>query len=174
MKHTKIPLNNYNSITYNDIYYEGNINVPFSWEYKPGLSKVTNQNYDTNHATKLVLQPPPFSSSKSDYHRFRDEEKDIPVDLCAVQSTLLRISSFKLESKYQKEEDPFVEAYKNCTKSPFIVQGQNRDQKNNGFNWPSLRKYVHILSCKYTNDVISHKGVYAKKDVRFRFHAVNA
>ncbi|CAJ2675315.1 unnamed protein product [Trifolium pratense] len=165
MKHTKIPFINDYNITYNnDIYYEGNINVPFSWEYKPGLSKVTNPNYyDTNHATKLVLQPPPCSLSKSDHHRFRDEEKYIPVDLCAVQSTLLRLSSFKLESKYQKEEDPFVEAYKNCTKSPFIVQGQHRDQKNNGFNWPSLRKYMHILSCKYSNDVISHKSVYARK-----------
>ncbi|KAK2452661.1 hypothetical protein P8452_00383 [Trifolium repens] len=164
MKHTKIPFNNNYTITYNDIYYEGKINVPFSWEYKPGLSKVTTpNNYHTNHATstKLVLQPPPCSLSKSHHHRFRDEEKHIPVDLCAVQSTLLRISSFKLESKYQKEEDPFVEAYKNCTKSPFIVQEQNRDKKNNGFNWPSLRKYMHILSCKYSNDVISHKDVCA-------------
>lgn len=107
-----------------------------------------------------MLQPPPCSLSKNVHRRLRvEEEEQIPVDLCAIQS--IRISSFKMESRIQEEDDPFVEAYKKCTKSPFIVQGPSRDQKINRFNWPSLRKYMHILSCKYSNDVISHKGVYA-------------
>lgn len=160
MKHTNIQI--HNNYTYNDIHYEENVNVPFSWEYKPGLAKVTNHNYEKNHATKLVLQPPPCSLSKNVHHRLRvEEEKQIHVDLCAIQS--IRIRSFKMESRMQKEDDPFVEACKKCTKSPFIVQGSSRDQnqKINRFNWPSLRKYMHILSCKYSNDVISHKAVYA-------------
>lgn len=156
MKHTKTKINNI--YTYNnDIYDEGNINVPFSWEHKPGLSKVTHQNYDT----KLVLKPPPCSLSKNG-HRFRVEEKHIPIDLCTIQCTLHKINSFKMESRYQKElEDPFVEAYKKCTKSPFInLQEPTREQKNNGSNW-SIRKYMHFLSCKHSCDVINHKDVYA-------------
>lgn len=162
MKYSKTPINNH-TITYDEIYYEGKVKVPFSWEYKPGFPKVNHQNFDTNHDTKLVLQPPPCSLSKKLPHR--DEE-----NLCVVQRTLRRASSFKMESRSQKDEDPFVEAYKKCTKSPFIVeaykkctkspflvQGKNRDQKNNWFNF---RKYMHFLSCKYCDDVINHRVVY--------------
>lgn len=163
------------------VYYEGTIiNVPFSWEYKPGLSKVTTHHHATKHAnattTKLVLQPPPCSlygitgSSRSDHNT-----QNIPLGLCAFQSTLLRInSSFRMESTHHHhkvEEDPFVEAYKKCTKSPFIDNLQQRPsskgdeyQKNNNGSWPSIRKYMHILSCKYSgDDVIGRKAVHTYK-----------
>ncbi|ESW32944.1 hypothetical protein PHAVU_001G030900 [Phaseolus vulgaris] len=120
---------------------ENMVNVPFSWEHKPGLSKVTTHGLN---GSSLVLQPPPCSSSD---HRHKVEESQI---LCAVQ-TSLRISSFRMET--QKEEDPFVEAYKKCTQSPFIHQQSSRVQKNIR-SWPTIRKYVNILSCKHSNDVL--------------------
>lgn len=122
---------------------ENIVNVPFSWEHKPGLSKVTAHG---QNGSGLVLQPPPCSSS-SDHRQKLEEESQI---LCAVQ-TSLRISSFRMET--QKEEDPFVEAYKKCTQSPFIHQHSNRVQKNLR-SWPTIRKYVNILSCKHSNDVL--------------------
>lgn len=157
MKYTKTPINNKYTITYDESYYEGNIKVPFSWEYKPGFPKVNHHNFDTNHDTKLVLQPPPCSLSKTFPHR--DGEKQIPVDLSAIQRTLLRVSSFKMKSRSQKNEDPFVEAYKKCTNIPFIVQGQNRDQKSNHSSWFNFRKHMHFLSCKYSDDVSNHRVV---------------
>jgi len=131
---------NNNNYGYND--EENIVNVPFSWEHKPGLSKVSAHGHN---GSGLVLQPPPCSSL--DHRHKVEEESQI---LCAVQSSL-RISSFRMET--QKEEDPFVEAYKKCTQSPFIHQHSNRVQKNIR-SWPTLRKYVNILSCKHSNDVL--------------------
>lgn len=122
MEQNKTSINN-NYVHNNDVYYEGNINVPFSWEYKPGLSKINHQ-----HTTKLVLQPPP----------------------CPLGS---RSGGFRVE-----EEDPFVEAYKKCTKSPFILQRPSNKGKKNNNN--GLRKYMHILSCKYSVDVSGGKAAY--------------
>jgi len=118
------------------------VHVPFSWEHKPGLSKVTTHGHN---GSSLVLQPPPCSSS--DHRHKVEEESQI---LCAVQ-TSLRISSFRMET--QKEEDPFVEAYKKCTQSPFLHQHSSRVQKNIR-SWPTIRKYVNILSCKHSNDAL--------------------
>nr|KYP46203.1 hypothetical protein KK1_032195 [Cajanus cajan] len=155
MEHTNF--NNNNNISssssssgysYNDVHFceETIVNVPFSWEHKPGLSKVTNG----HNGASLVLQPPPCSSSGSgtDTHRHKVEEES--QILCAVQNSL-RISSFRIET--HKEEDPFVEAYKKCTQSPFIHQQSRRVQKSNR-SWPTIRKYIHILSCKHSNDVL--------------------
>ncbi|KAL2974176.1 hypothetical protein AAZX31_14G088900 [Glycine max] len=117
---------------YNDVHCEETIvNVPFSWEHKPGLSKVTTHGQT---GTSMVLQPPPCSSSGSGSdHRYKVEEES--QILRAVQ-TSLRISSFRMES--QKEEDPFVEAYKKCTQSPFIHEQSDRVQKNIR-SWPTIR-----------------------------------
>ena len=151
MKHTNYSTSNY---TYSDVYCQGSIiNVPFSWEYKPGLSKVNHHDYLSNNGTrgssKLVLQPPPCSSfgTRSD--------------------TSIRTSSFRIEGT-QKQEDPFVEAYKRCTKSPSMLQrctstSNSRGKKCNGSSWTSIRKYMHMLSCKYAGDVASGKVVYTCK-----------
>lgn len=141
---------------YNDVHCEETIvNVPFSWEHKPGLSKVTTHGQT---GTSMVLQPPPCSSSGSGSdHRYKVEEES--QILRAVQ-TSLRISSFRMES--QKEEDPFVEAYKKCTQSPFIHEQSDRVQKNIR-SWPTIRKYVNIFSCKHSDDVCGNKAVHTYK-----------
>ena len=133
----------------NDIYCQEHINVPFSWEYKPGLSKVTHQlsNNDTRRSN-LVLQPPPYRTRGN---KLRVEDTESPF-ICAVHPSSLRISSFRMENP--KEEDPFIEAYKKCTKSPSMLKRSRKSQKNNG-SWPSVLKYMHILSCKHVGDVIS-------------------
>ena len=144
---------------YNDVHCEETIvNVPFSWEHKPGLSKVTTHGH--HNGTSMVLQPPPCSSSSSgsgsDHKHKVEEESQI---LRAVQ-TSLRISSFRMES--QKEEDPFVEAYKKCTRSPFIHQQSNRVQKNIRSR-PNIWKYVNFFSCKHSDDVCGNKAVHTYK-----------
>ncbi|KAK7383251.1 hypothetical protein VNO78_28925 [Psophocarpus tetragonolobus] len=156
MEHTNY--NNITSYSANDVHCEDTIvNVPFSWEHKPGLSKATAHGHN---GTSLVLQPPPCSSSSGSGidHRHSKGEEDSQI-LCTGQ-TSLRISSFRIES--HKEEDPFVEAYKKCTQSPFIRQQSNRVQKNIR-SWPTIRKYVNILSCKHSDDVCAHKHVYNYK-----------
>ncbi|KAL2317865.1 hypothetical protein Fmac_031741 [Flemingia macrophylla] len=143
MEHTNY---NNNSYSCNDVHFceETIVNVPFSWEHKPGLSKVTNG----HNGASLVLQPPPCSSSGSGSDHKHKVEEDSQI-LCAVQNSL-RISSFRMDT--HKEEDPFVEAYKKCTQSPFIHQQSHRVQKSHR-SWPTIRKYMHILSCKHSNDV---------------------
>ncbi|KAG4953620.1 hypothetical protein JHK87_039214 [Glycine soja] len=161
MQQQQQPLHHHQFITmehtnYNDVHCEETIvNVPFSWEHKPGLSKVTTHGQT---GTSMVLQPPPCSSSGSGSdHRYKVEEES--QILRAVQ-TSLRISSFRMES--QKEEDPFVEAYKKCTQSPFIHEQSDRVQKNIR-SWPTIRKYVNIFSCKHSDDVCGNKAVHTYK-----------
>ncbi|OIV97677.1 hypothetical protein TanjilG_12434 [Lupinus angustifolius] len=140
MDFTKYNVNNY---TYNDVYYQQKvINIPFSWEHKPGFSKLTPQlsNNNTIRHTNFVLKPPP---SKTTIHKLQ----------CSVQpSTLIRVNSYPTGSL--KNNDPFIEAYKKCTSSPTMVQRSRKSEKYNG-SWPNVMKYLHILSCKYSTDVMS-------------------
>ncbi|CAL0305777.1 unnamed protein product [Lupinus luteus] len=148
MDFTKYNVNNY---TYNDVYYQQRvINVPFSWEYKPGFSKVTPElsNNNTLRRRNLVLKPPP---SKTTIQKLRVHDTlESPFVLCSVQPpSLMRVNSYPTGSL--KNEDPFIEAYKKCTSSPSMV---SKSEKCNGY-WPNIMKYLHILSCKYSTDVMS-------------------
>ncbi|RDY00729.1 hypothetical protein CR513_16052, partial [Mucuna pruriens] len=138
----------------NDVYFQEKVSVPFSWEYKPGLSKVTHQNNEAR-CRNLVLQPPPRSSSRTrrDNKKIRvEEEEGADFILCAVQSSSLGTRSFRLESQKQ---DPFVEAYKKCTQTPkdhFMHKRQSsKSNKNNG-SWPNIMRYMDIFSCKFCGD----------------------
>ncbi|KDP41584.1 hypothetical protein JCGZ_15991 [Jatropha curcas] len=82
------------------------VNVPFSWEHKPGVSKVTHQEI-TNlwHIRLKTLPPPPCPSSKSTTVSFDDPQ--LPFSLSATKG------SFK--NQFKEEADPFMVAYKKCT-----------------------------------------------------------
>ncbi|KAF1893872.1 hypothetical protein Lal_00002412 [Lupinus albus] len=145
MDFTKYNVDNY---TYNDVYFQQKvINVPFSWEYKPGFSKVTPELFNNNtiRHRNFVLQPPP---SKNTVHKLQvHDTTQGPFVLCSVQpSSLMRINSFPTKSL--KNDDPFIEAYKKCTSSP------SKSKKYNG-SWPNIMKYLHILSCKHSSHVMS-------------------
>nr|KYP39471.1 hypothetical protein KK1_039204 [Cajanus cajan] len=148
MEHTKYPLK--------DVYFQEKVSVPFSWEYKPGLSKVTRQNIDARDSN-LVLQPPPRSSSnigKNKQHIRVEDMEGANFILCAVKPSSLRIRSVQLE---RQKQDPFVEAYKKCTqtpKDPIMHKRSSKTHKNNGSS-PRIMKYLDIFSCKFSDDVMS-------------------
>lgn len=128
------------SYTYNEVYYSP-INVPFSWEYKPGLSKITHQRSRKDairHAAQFVLSPPPCSLTVPHRVREVEDEKQIPLILCSVQP----ITSFR---KDQKKDDPFLEAYKNCTQSPLKLARSRAGKRT--FNCSFIRKCMRVLSC---------------------------
>ncbi|KAK4274610.1 hypothetical protein QN277_017805 [Acacia crassicarpa] len=93
------------------------VNVPFSWEYRPGLSKAAplqrSKKDILRHTThQYELSPPPCSLTGPYSVRAvgdsRRQEAPPPI-LCTVQMK---------ENHRQKEDDPFLKAYRNCTQSP--------------------------------------------------------
>lgn len=89
-------------MSHKKLYSKGN--VPFSWEEKPGISKkICFQD----------VQPLPLHSVHED-SEFDDLGKIPPPPPCRVQPCSLRNASTKGS---RCEEDPFLEAYKECTKS---------------------------------------------------------
>ncbi|KAJ6675963.1 hypothetical protein OIU85_012054 [Salix viminalis] len=114
-------------------------NVPFSWEHKPGVSKVTHQEVrpvDTWHF-RLKLPPPPRASKST---RFPSDDN--------LQALSTPSSSFK--KGFRIQEDPFWRAYKKCTRSP--INGRlTRDGKADRGRPKTLRKNAgSSLSCKYS------------------------
>ncbi|KAL2489094.1 uncharacterized protein Fot_42428 [Forsythia ovata] len=111
----------------NKIYSHGNI--PFSWENKPGVSKVEQQ--DHTQMALHDLAPPllPENSKASSIHH----EMKIPLPPPPVRSSSRR--------GLKKIEDPFLMAYKECTKS----------SKNEGFG---LKRNMSIFSCKKSCSVV--------------------
>nr|KYP53128.1 hypothetical protein KK1_024950 [Cajanus cajan] len=101
--------------------------IPFSWEDKPGVSP--------NH----------LSNSK----RMLEIHDKIPLPPCPLQPP--RRSTSEKDKGFRWQEDPFLVAYKECTKSDeksYKVPRKNK--KGVGSNF-SLSK--SIFSCRSTNDV---------------------
>lgn len=117
------------------------INVPFSWEYKPGLSKVARQRSKRDavrHSTQSVLSPPPCSlAGPYSVRALDDKQQAPPLILCAVQ----------MKESHRKEDDPFLKAYKNCTQSPLKLSTTSGTSGKRTFNWSNITKYVHALPC---------------------------
>ncbi|CAA3007005.1 Hypothetical predicted protein [Olea europaea subsp. europaea] len=89
-------------------------NVPFSWENKPGVRKITPQEYDIHnhdHCFAPPKLPPPPCPPENGRVSFHDMQ--IPLPPCAFQQ-LSRCSS---RNSLEKFDDPFLIAYKECTKS---------------------------------------------------------
>ncbi len=109
--------------------------IPFSWENKPGVSKVTQQECPIDGDFVLKLPPPPCPSepAKISVHDFQ-----IPLPPCAFQPPS-RSSSKK---GLRKQEDPFLAAYMECTKS--IRKGKSiKNDVGSGF-----KKNMLVFSCK--------------------------
>lgn len=151
MEHTR---NKYT--LHSDCYIEKRVSIPFSWESKPGLCKVTYQKNELR-CSNIVLQPPPCSSSRTAHN------KQNPVDgpnfiFCAVQSSSVRNRLFGLESQ---TEDPFVEAYKKCTKTPevsFMRKQPCKHTKSSGSR-PNVMKYMDFFSCKFSSSHVMSSTV---------------
>lgn len=120
-----------------EVYTE--VHVPFSWEAKPGVCKVTNQASGisiTRHFTISKLPPPPTPPPPPPHHH----------KLCTPRHSVSRTGSFRIGVK--KDEpvpDPFLAAYERCTKSPAIPKSSSKKKKDDCFG---KRKIMLTLSCK--------------------------
>ena len=122
-----------------EVYTE--VNVPFSWEAKPGVCKVTNQASGisiTQQFTISKLPPPP----PPPHHHHK---------LCTPQHSISSTGSFRIGIK--KDEpvpDPFLAAYERCTKTPVNPKSSSKKKKDDCFG---KRKIMFTLSCKHSCDV---------------------
>ncbi|KAK1300744.1 hypothetical protein QJS10_CPB13g00077 [Acorus calamus] len=107
------------------------LNVPFSWENKPGVSK-TAASMESN---KVADQTSPPSESPKLFLG----HGGLPPPPCASQPLQLRSNS----KKVIKKEDPFLKAYMECTKSVACADRSKRDRKRPSFS----------MSCKHSTGV---------------------
>lgn len=123
--------------------------VPFSWEDKPGVSRISRQDCAS------------ASPDSADSGAFNDKacvgEIKIPLPPCPTQQPLHKsVSSKGLIGWW--EEDPFLAAYKECTKSArsTIKMSTSEMCKRSGVGanklpWKKSNKF--ILSCKNSCEV---------------------
>ncbi|GMJ02556.1 hypothetical protein HRI_003924800 [Hibiscus trionum] len=121
-------------MSHNEFYSQ--VNVPFSWELQPGVSKATSKNGSSTDTSRVTpnLPPPPCLSESA---RF-----------CLNGST----RSLARKGNVNKRDDPFVAAYRKCTE---YSNGESCTDDEidacSGTNW--TRKNMFTLSCKYSCSV---------------------
>lgn len=149
--------------------------VPFSWEKKPGMSKVrassSSNHYSLDHylsTTSLKLTPPPrLSSQRSSsavHPRSRSRCICSNVDVQPSAAYSFR-NSFKLNGggtgpTVGKEEDPFLAAFIKCTQMHSSSRTANNAKKygadhhaagfSSGKKNTMFLKFTSTLSCKYS------------------------
>ncbi|KAK3231190.1 hypothetical protein Dsin_003071 [Dipteronia sinensis] len=151
------------------------VNVPFSWEIKPGVSKLKvtaaddqdQERIERWHLITLMNLPSPPCPSKASSRADHDQElaQQVPLYLCPFQSPLISKSSSRRSSRVGKQqlEDPFLVAYRKCTEL-YAVNGKllssdiddfNRkiDSRSKKMKMKNMNMYV--LSCKYSCAVIT-------------------
>ncbi|XP_061372011.1 uncharacterized protein LOC133314543 [Gastrolobium bilobum] len=117
--------------------------IPFSWERKPGISKVTiAESFQREHKFVPRLQPPPCTTEAA-----RNSVRDfqIPLPPCAFQPPYYGMPS-KKDLNWMQDHDPFFAAYKECTKSTKSAERNNKLLKN-GIE-TKLRNSMFFFSCK--------------------------
>ncbi|PPR92535.1 hypothetical protein GOBAR_AA28138 [Gossypium barbadense] len=111
------------------------VNVPFSWELKPGVSKVTSEDssIDISHVTGVLNVPP-----------------------CQLRPKPTRSSAKK--GNVNSQDDPFVAAYRKCTEQS---ADDSTDDENDASSGTTMRtrKNICTLSCKYSCTVSSDNVV---------------
>lgn len=124
----------------NENEFNSQVNIPFSWELKPGVSKVTHEegNIDAKHVT-ANLHPHPHRLSKS----ARFCSNDLQDVLSPIQLQPPPGSSSAMKGNVNKQEDPFVAA-------EYSVNSKlSSDDKNDACK-SRAKKNMFTLSCKYS------------------------
>lgn len=111
--------------------------VPFSWEDTPGVSKATHQECPANIGNTALNRPPQLSI----------QHLEIPLPPYLAQPPRISTSSKGL---WGQEEDPFLAAYRECTKS--VESAKKPKNSKKGFD-VGRRKWKFTLSCKHSCDV---------------------
>ena len=106
--------------------------IAFSWENKPGISKGSEKLQDL--VPKLPLPPCTAEGTRNSVH-----DLQIPLPPCAFQPPYYRTPS-KRGLIWMQDDDPFLAAYKECTKS------RKKKSFKTGIEW-SLRKSLLLFSC---------------------------
>lgn len=112
--------------------------VPFSWEKRPGVSKVAHRDcsgIEGQFGQKLPPPPCPPESARTSFH-----ELSVPLPPYMFQLPM-RSSSRR---GIRKQDDPFLNAYRECTKGS--IEGKD----DGGFR---LRKNMNFLLCKHSVSV---------------------
>ncbi|GMI77276.1 hypothetical protein HRI_001396900 [Hibiscus trionum] len=125
-----------------------NVNVPFSWEIKPGVSKVT---YEEGSIGVAVNLPPPPCLSKS--ARFCTNDLDGVLPPCQLHPPPSSSEKKVNANNNKKREDPFVEAFRKCTE--YTMNGKLSTDDKNDTCRNRTKKNMFILSCKYSCNVRS-------------------
>ncbi|XP_019429848.1 PREDICTED: uncharacterized protein LOC109337348 [Lupinus angustifolius] len=122
-------------------------NISFSWEMKPGVSKVTHSESlqrEQEFLPKLPL-PPCTAEAATAITRNLVHDFQIPLPPCAFQPPYYRNSSKKGLWVVQ-DEDPFIAAHKECIKNQTSAD-RNKKIPKIGFE-SRLRKCMSYFSCK--------------------------
>ncbi|KAG6604109.1 hypothetical protein SDJN03_04718, partial [Cucurbita argyrosperma subsp. sororia] len=109
-------------------------NLPFSWEQNPARSKFYFRDFQA-----LALQPSPSST----YHR-GDSEFDV---VSKIPPPPYRQQPRSIRNASAKEDDPFLMAYKECTKS--VKNGSFVERGNKGAAAVSKKSPEPKLGCSF-------------------------
>ncbi|KAG5543685.1 hypothetical protein RHGRI_016443 [Rhododendron griersonianum] len=135
-------------------------NVPFSWENKPGVTKKNQDDRpeDSSHrALKLPPPPcpPPENNSRSALHHFHDLQ--VPLPPCGFRP----LSRSESSKGLRRQDDPFLSAYLECTKSSRKGRSNFFGGGKSGFG-SGLRNSLSVFSCKNScsvrDDSMSHSS----------------
>ncbi|KAF2324227.1 hypothetical protein GH714_010819 [Hevea brasiliensis] len=151
--------------SHNELNYA--VNVPFSWEHKPGVSKITHQEGISWHfSLKTKTLPPPPCLSKSTRVSFDDSRVPfslLPAAAAAFQAAPSK-SSFKKVVGYREkpDSDPFLVAYKKCTDDRYVPKkgklggdGQSKGRIKMRRQQRQSNGGAASFSCKYSCAVAS-------------------
>ncbi|EOX91752.1 hypothetical protein QUC31_003273 [Theobroma cacao] len=124
-------------------------NIPFSWEDKPGVSKVTHYDDQCPIVIGLCALNQTPSPSDAGGSKILVHDKKVPPPPCTMQLVPKRSTSVKGLRWWQ--EDPFLAAYKECTKGGGNGKWSSEGRKTDGSN--VRKKKTITFSCKNSCDV---------------------
>lgn len=127
--------------------------ITFSWEKKPGVSKLTSSISTTTYGENLITKehheflaklPPPPCTPEEATHKNSLYDLQIPLPPCAFQPPFYRTSSKR--GLWVQDKDPFVEAFKECTKNQKSAKVNKKKVIKDGIE-SRVRKSMSFFSC---------------------------
>ncbi|KAE9607943.1 hypothetical protein Lalb_Chr09g0335521 [Lupinus albus] len=121
--------------------------IPFSWEEKPGVCKTPN-----NIGQSLQVRPNNQTTHDTAFS-LSQLEKKIPLPPCPSQHHPHPLHRSTSGKGFKSQQDPFLIAYKECTKSEKNDQLFTENKKCVGSNFSLWRCKYYIFSCRNASDV---------------------